>query len=93
MTSRFSFLEATAFNARYGQRQQGAAGALPGAVAKAEDGCEKQQPQPDEPAYGITESKEDNMQLGRVAASIPNNRNLAALAEPDLESYTIRLPA
>ena len=31
--------------------------------------------------------------FGRVAASIPMNRNLAALAEPDLERYTIRLPA
>ena len=31
--------------------------------------------------------------MWRVAASIPNNWNLAALAEPDLESYTIRLPA
>lgn len=31
--------------------------------------------------------------IGRVAASIPMHRDLAALAEPDLESYTIRLPA
>ena len=33
----------------------------------------------------------DEKQKGRVAASIPNNWNLAALAEPDLERYTIRV--
>ena len=47
----------------------------------------------DRRARMVTQLRASECVNGRVAASIPNSRNVAALAEPDLERYTIRLPA